>query len=277
MDDKIYGYIYLITCEVNFMMYIGKHTYNKPEIDKNYLCSTTNDNFYKDYDKYGSDNFSIEIIDLCYDLDDLNQSEKDLIKYYRYKYSRSKLYNIADGGEGGATWVNYRYTDPEKYQAIIDKMSSAISIGLRRYYSIEENRLKHKEGCNTLEAKHNYSLAALNRWNDEEFRDMMLKIRNTDEYRMNMSISITNLWKNKSYYEDQVKSHNTESAKEKSRVAALRGHSDPELAKKYKHPNKKYLFKHPDGTTSIHGKVRTIRKNHPDWICLGLYNNSSTD
>lgn len=91
-------YIYLITNKINNKTYIGKRIciHNNPETDNYmgsgvYLASAKN--------KYGIENFSKEILAVCYSKDILNILEKEYIKLY--KDIGKAEYNISKGGEGG--------------------------------------------------------------------------------------------------------------------------------------------------------------------------------
>lgn len=93
----------------------------------------------------------------------------------------------------------------------------------------------------------------------------MMELRNSEEYTRNMSSSLRVKWKDEEFYNKQVSAHNKPDTKLLCSLAAKKGHSDPELAKKYRHPNRKYLFRLPNGNTVVRSKVATIRRNHPDW------------
>lgn len=53
----MYGYIYLITNKINGKQYVGKHKYNKPELDPNYITSGIIIN--EAIEKYSLDNFKV--------------------------------------------------------------------------------------------------------------------------------------------------------------------------------------------------------------------------
>lgn len=93
-------YIYLITNNLNHKTYIGKricvHKSDTPETD-NYMGSGIHLGYAKE--KYGIENFSKEILAVCYSKDILNILEKEYIKLYR-EIGKAE-YNISNGGEGG--------------------------------------------------------------------------------------------------------------------------------------------------------------------------------
>jgi hypothetical protein len=266
--SEIYGYIYLITNLINYRMYVGKHEYKRMKLDPNYFCSTTNPQFYEDLKSYGRKNFNVEILHYCYSIEDLNESERRIISCYRSKYGWDSMYNIASGGEGGRTWQNYKDTDPEKYNEVVSKLGPAISRGLDKYFSIEANRIKHRMKCQTRSARRNYSEASKIRWSDQEFIDKIESIKNNPEYRKMLSENSKLLWSDESYRSKQVEVHNSEPTRKRCSDAAKRGHSIPELAEKYRHPNKKYLFRRPDGSEVKMSKKRLVLKLHPDWLLI---------
>ena len=92
-------YVYLITNLINNKTYVGKRICRKnqnPEKD-NYMGSGVALGNAKK--KYGIENFSKEILAICYSKNILNILEKEYIKLYR-EIGKAE-YNISDGGEGG--------------------------------------------------------------------------------------------------------------------------------------------------------------------------------
>jgi len=98
------GYIYLTTNLINNRKYIGKRQ------------SSTFDESYKGSGKIlkqailkeGWDNFSCEVLEWCSTVEELNQKEKYYIELYDAVNS-NEFYNIACGGTGGNTGVDYAY------------------------------------------------------------------------------------------------------------------------------------------------------------------------
>lgn len=85
-------YIYMTTNHVNNKKYIGQHY---GEINDSYLGSGT---LLKEaIQKYGKENFSKEILEICSNYDAMNLAERKwIIKYNAVK--NSNFYNIAEGG-----------------------------------------------------------------------------------------------------------------------------------------------------------------------------------
>ena len=92
----MYGYIYKFTNLLNNKVYIGKHKYDKPELDKKYLTSGVLIN--KSIHKYGIQNVTHELICTCEDLTELNQKEIFYINYFNSFYPNG--YNLTKGGDG---------------------------------------------------------------------------------------------------------------------------------------------------------------------------------
>ena len=98
----MYGYIYKTTNLINGKIYIGKKKSNL-FLENKYLGSGI---FLKNaIQKYGKENFKVELIAVCETLDELNKKEIFYIKYYNSTNSNIG-YNIAKGGDGGAVWGN---------------------------------------------------------------------------------------------------------------------------------------------------------------------------
>lgn len=100
----MYGYIYKTTNLVNGKIYVGK---KKGEFTNSYKGSGR---YLKNaFLKYGFDNFSVELIEYCEDLQIQNEREKYWIKYYRDM--NTPMYNISKGGDGGDTYYDLSESD----------------------------------------------------------------------------------------------------------------------------------------------------------------------
>jgi group I intron endonuclease len=88
--------IYKTTNNINGKFYIGQDSNNDPE----YLGSGVLLN--KAIKKYGRDNFTKEILEICNTREELNEREK----YWITELNAKELgYNLADGGVGGNTYT----------------------------------------------------------------------------------------------------------------------------------------------------------------------------
>lgn len=92
----MYGYIYKITNLKNNKFYIGKHKYNKPELDENYFSSGKLIN--QSLNKYGRENFKVELVDIADTLEELNRKEIFYIK--EFDCIAPNGYNLTKGGDG---------------------------------------------------------------------------------------------------------------------------------------------------------------------------------
>lgn len=100
LSEKIYGYIYIITNDINNRVYVGKTT---TTIEDRFNRHCKNGKFEKninsiDYaiNKYGKEHFNIKEIEKC-SIHQLSQREMYWVKYYN---SYKKGYNLTLGGEG---------------------------------------------------------------------------------------------------------------------------------------------------------------------------------
>ena len=140
----MYGYIYKITNLITNLSYVGKHKYDKDGLDPKYLCSGTF--IRKSIEKYGIENFSIDIVDIADSLIDLNNKEI----YYISKYNTLSPngYNLTTGGDG--------LSDPSK--EVIEKMRLAklgkkqpLSQKIKRSSSLK-NVVHNKEWVNKIKS-----------------------------------------------------------------------------------------------------------------------------
>ena len=138
----MYGYIYKFTNLLNNKVYIGKHKYDKLELDKKYLTSGILIN--KSIHKYGIQNFTHELICICEDLTELNQKEIFYINYFNSFYPNG--YNLTKGGDGIS----------EPTPEIIEKNRLA-HIGVKQSDETKKKRIKSlkkvihtKEWCNKI-------------------------------------------------------------------------------------------------------------------------------
>ena len=103
----MYGYIYKTTNLIDNKIYIGKKKGEFTEKYKGsgkYLRNAVN--------KYGVENFKVEIIEYCETLEEQNEKEKYWIDYYRNQ--NVEMYNISDGGDGGNTFAELDDIDRQK-------------------------------------------------------------------------------------------------------------------------------------------------------------------
>ena len=90
-----YGYIYLTTNLINNKKYIGQHKSQK--FNPNYKGSGIE--IVKAFEKYGKENFRVELLEWCDTKEKLNDQEIYYISYYN-AINDPNYYNIAKGGFG---------------------------------------------------------------------------------------------------------------------------------------------------------------------------------
>lgn len=120
----MYGYIYLTTNNLNGMKYIGLHKTSKNGLDESYLGSGLM--LTRAIKKYGRENFSCEILEVCDSRESLSNAEIKWIKFYNADTSK-QFYNISRGGEGHSCdpWNKGKHGVQER----TDKMESALEYG----------------------------------------------------------------------------------------------------------------------------------------------------
>ena len=106
----MYGYIYKTTNLMNGRIYIGKR---KGKFDIKYFGSGRY--ILNALNKYGKENFKVEVIEWCEDLNDQNQKEIYWISYYRGL--EVPMYNISNGGDGGDVYSKLSDSDKVKWRA----------------------------------------------------------------------------------------------------------------------------------------------------------------
>lgn len=102
MNKERFGYVYLSTCLVDNMLYVGKHA--RSYFDTNYYGTGINQR--KWLAKYGKENFKIEILQWCYSDKELSDAEEYWEAYYRKIYGDVRMLNIATGGISGDKFIH---------------------------------------------------------------------------------------------------------------------------------------------------------------------------
>ena len=93
----MFGYIYKTTNNTNGKIYIGKK--HSKKFVKDYYGSGKLIN--RAIDKYGLENFTVEMIEECETLEELNNREVYYIEFFNSHFSLGNGYNIDLGGDGG--------------------------------------------------------------------------------------------------------------------------------------------------------------------------------
>ena len=132
-------YVYLTTNLINNKKYIGQHY---GEINDSYLGS--GHIILDAIKKYGKENFKKEILKICKDYEDLNNSEKYFIKEYN-AVKDPMFYNIATGGFGSNPCAGL---SPEAAQSRKEKLSNAAKGEKNHFYGkhhSEESKEKMRQ------------------------------------------------------------------------------------------------------------------------------------
>lgn len=114
MSKEKQSYIYITTNLINNKKYIGQHT---GFVDDKYLGSGTT--LVKAINKYGEDNFSKSILEIC-PKEDLDEREKYWISFFN-ACEDDNFYNNAEGGQKGDGWQacrRYFQNHPEEVQTL---------------------------------------------------------------------------------------------------------------------------------------------------------------
>lgn len=150
------GFIYKITNNTNGKCYIGETMKSNPEtrwnehkrkIEKGIGCPALQDAIRK----YGVENFSFQVLIICFD-EDRYHYEKQYIK--KYNSIAPNGYNLTSGGEGGGFYgkthsdeTRIRITNTSKQRYIDNpELKEKMSLQQKLLFSNPENRNKIKEG-----------------------------------------------------------------------------------------------------------------------------------
>jgi len=142
-ETQIYGYIYITTNLVNGIKYIGQKT--SSVFVNSYIGSGLLQ--WRWINKYGyhREQHLVEIIEWCYSEEELNNKEKNWIKYYDAVNSKN-YYNISAGGKGR---IQYGWHHSQKTKS---KMSLLRKQKWLENPITDELRLKYSESHKGLTA-----------------------------------------------------------------------------------------------------------------------------
>ena len=142
-------YIYLTTNIINNKKYIGQH---KGEIDDKYLGSGIL--LVKAIEKYGKENFTKEILEVCHSQEELDEKEKYYIKKYG-AVNREDFYNLSEGGQKGDGWQalkRWKQRNPEKAKELNKKAAANL-----RKWEKEHPEERNKNTQRMLDAAHHWA------------------------------------------------------------------------------------------------------------------------
>lgn len=134
---KYSGFIYIWTNNLNNMKYIGSHM---GTIDDGYTGS--GQRFLRAFKKYGSENFTRNIIRFIFNIDNIKKVEQYYLDLYNVA-SNTKFYNISQLATGSNAWKNF---DEDKKNKIREKISkSRIGLTWEILYGKEKSDKLKKE------------------------------------------------------------------------------------------------------------------------------------
>ncbi len=138
MEER-YGYVYKITNVVNNKIYVGKRV--ATSFDEQYWGGGKI--IYSAIKKYGKDNFTREIIEWCDSKEHLEERERFWISKLKAR-DLSIGYNLAEGGEGGITYVG---ENPQKGRKrnITPEAHERMSAAHKGIQLTDETKLKQSE------------------------------------------------------------------------------------------------------------------------------------
>lgn len=116
----MYGYIYLTTNLITGKQYIGKH-HSNIFVGNKYLGSGKI--LKQAIEKYGKENFTVELLKGCETLEELNAAEIYYIDIYNAR-TDSNFYNIRKGGDcgpGGPMFSGHHHTEDTKVLMSINR------------------------------------------------------------------------------------------------------------------------------------------------------------
>ena len=160
--------IYKITNLLNGMIYVGQTTRT---VEERFKAHTKADSYIgRAIRKYGVENFSIEILEQCETLEQLNKREIFWIAYFNCK--KPNGYNLTDGGDGSTGWTPTEETR-EKIRAAVTgtKHTAEARAKMSAANSGEKNGFFGKH--HTEETKKKLSLANTGRKHTAEARAKM--------------------------------------------------------------------------------------------------------
>ena len=165
----MYGYIYLTTNLINNRKYIGKH--KSSHFDESYKGSGKI--LKQAFEKYGWENFKVELLKECDSEGDLNDQE--IFEIERYSAVTSKeYYNIASGGEG---WSS-QWNSPELRDLLISKLKGRhLSLSHRNHISLggRQSYLSSPERRQAVRDQMKGNTYRLGKFHNQETRDKMSK------------------------------------------------------------------------------------------------------
>ena len=134
--DTMIGYIYITTNLINNKKYIGLKT--SSVFVPNYFGSGKI--IKKALNKYGKNNFSVEILEKCETIQEMQEAERKWIQYYNAQHS-DEFYNIAEGGQWGNCIDGMSEEELASYKS---KLSETIKDSYNKHPYLREMRANQR-------------------------------------------------------------------------------------------------------------------------------------
>lgn len=196
---KLYT-IYKITNKINGKFYIGKHITDN--LNDEYMGSGKL--IRKAIEKYGKDNFTKEIIQICNTEHDMNVLESVLIDL-----DNKQSYNLQPGGKGGWNYIN------EMGLSNTEELKKQKSIKMNEYWT-EERRIEKSENMIAYNKDHGterYTEELKKRYSNKEYIDnhkkIMTTINQSEAKRKDAGQKIKDLWQNNIEFIEKMKNRKT--------------------------------------------------------------------
>lgn len=162
----MYGYIYKTTNLINGKIYIGQHRANEFDVSYygsgKYLRNAVN--------KYGVENFVVDVLEWCDTREQLNEREIFYIKHFNSR-EHSIGYNIARGGEGGDLVTCLPEAEYTKFVKKMSDMNKLGIIGNKGKHLSEQHKQrigmgnKGKKHSDEWKKKHDDAVRGKTAWN----------------------------------------------------------------------------------------------------------------
>lgn len=206
----MYGYIYMTINILNGKRYIGKHKSNKFECKYKGSGSI----LIKSINKYGIDNFAVELIDTADSEEELNSKEEFWIDWYN-AIDDPMFYNIAQGGIG---YIHSGWHHSEETRFKFSQIRSGVLSSMYGKHHSEYTRklislkVSHKRHPLSEEHKSKISISSIGRiaWNKgvPHSEDTKRKISQSCKGRINSKetrVKISEALKGRKFSEDTKK------------------------------------------------------------------------
>lgn len=219
--------------------------------------------------KYGIENFSKRIVEVCYSESELNRLEKHYIDYY--KSIGKAEFNIAEGGEGGN---NYKYKTEEEMKEHCKKLSQSMykMYNSPRGEEVKANlREKRKLQVITEETKHKMSESQKGRIVSEETRRKLSEIQKGSTKSEETKAKISAARQKQVFSEESKQKH-------KKSIAEYWNSEEGQRQRKINSERNKSLKQTKGYHWYNNGIIQTVAKECPEGFVPGkLFNRKHTE